>query len=815
MPTSVGLLHRAAVAVMTGLALVLPASGGESILTAEREEAAFRELRSLIETNSTETAHWLAGVYAGIAERGGSLKHATEWRAAATEIYQARQYQDGVHNMRYRARSAATIGANDLAIKLYLGAVQLDEDGNNRASDARQAAVLAARAGDYTRAAQLFDLVEKHGMEWVKELGKKRAAQLRDFEQKKDDPQAVLDFVRGFWIGDSPGEGIYYEDAIRMLRALLAPPSKLPDKVREEVMHLMEDYLRKSGDQSALDEWMRQALLDVRGSPAKRAEVLFRMGFDLYQRGRLEEALQHFRQVAEVPGAKSWPEAVFNAGFILKQQGRPEEAIRTFARLLSTNVNNQAESGDIMSPFKNYQCRACTETAHCHESLHDFKSARKFAQFAGAKYHYDTWCGTCARGHADEMKQWTEMLDVLANLESTDARVIAAAAGKLLAAGNSHARRVLVQCGASAIDAAVKVSRSEERKSRLAAIATLEEIGANATSAGPRLVEMLKDEDEGVAAQAAKALGSMGPKGRVAVPALIAALGDPRKVVRVNAMQSMRDLKIDREHVPLMLAALQSDNKTQAEAANDLLDKVGNLGADAVPELLRIAAQNPDRPNDGIQRTLIIIGEPALMPVAMALREFLKRPAEQQGRWELLFLHNTLRCLAPSATNRINELAALVKQQADTRVTGFQEALSASGPAALPALTDMLCSTSSTVRCNAAYCVFQMGAVALPLEPVLIERARAAENDEMRLVMMALARIGTRSRESVELFVKGLDNEDGIIARDSAQALGQLGHEVDEARPGLRKMIGHPDWGVKRSAEEALARMDMLARIKQ
>ena len=681
MPRSIGLLHSAIVMGISGLSFILPASGGESTLTAEREEPAFRELKLLIKTNATRSAHWLVGVYAGIAENGGSLKHAAQWRAAAAETCQALQYRDGTPNMRCRARAAAAIGAHELAIELYLAAMELERDGNSRANDARQAAVLAVRARDYARAAQLFDLVEKHGITWVKELGKKRAAQLRAFAPKKDDPQATLDFVRGFWIGNSPGEGIYYEDAIRMLAPLLAPPSKLPEKTRDEVRQLIEDYLRKNGSQSALDEWMRQALLDAGGSPEKKAELLFRMGMDLYQQGDHGEALQYFQQAA-VPGASSWPEAIFNSGCILQQQGRPEEAILAFAKLLGTNVNNRAESGDIMSPFKNYQHRACVETAHCYESIRDFRNALEYARLAGSKYPYQTWCDTGAQSHGDDMNQWYAMLDVLANLEATDDSTVAAAAGKLLAAGNSHAGRILMQCGTSAVDAVVRVSRSSEPERRLAAIATLEGIGTNATSAAPRLVELLKDEDGGVAAQAAKALRAMGPGGRVAVPALVAALGDSREAVRVNAMQSLCDLKIERQHVPLMLAAIQSDNKRQAEAAVSLLGRVGSLGADAVPELLKIASRNSGWQKGGVAGALTVIGEPALMPVALALREFLRRPAQQQDREQLLFLHNTLRVLAPLATNRVNELAALVMEQPDTEVTGFQEALSASGPAA-------------------------------------------------------------------------------------------------------------------------------------
>ena len=63
---------------------------------------------------------------------------------------------------------------------------------------------------------------------------------------------------------------------------------------------------------------------------------------------------------------------------------------------------------------------------------------------------------------------------------------------------------------------------------REAAASSLGKMGADASAAVPRLVELLQDEAEVVRISAAVAIGQLGPGAKAAVPALIKAIQDPK-----------------------------------------------------------------------------------------------------------------------------------------------------------------------------------------------------------------------------------------------------------------------------------------------
>jgi len=801
-------------AVAAVLCLAPPVLGGESILTPENEEGAFRELPGLLEGHHANAAYWIASIYRDMADKGAQLEHAAEWRAVASELYDANQYrrEKDEHYFLYRARAAAAVGANKVAIKSYVAALGKTDDNSDKARYARYAAVCAMRMDDYERAIELFGLTEKHGMTWAKELGKKRADQLREYIKTKNTAESRIKLAREFWIGDSPGEGLYYKDAIAAVKPLLAPPWQLDDTTRQEVMQLIEHWLSKSDDPAALKAWRAKTMSAADTSPEKKAEVLFRTGVGLHKAGKLDEALKHFRQTAEHPKVRSWPEAVFNSGYVLMQQKRWKEAIAEFDRLLKATVNNKAEGDNIMSPYRNYQHRACNRTSLCYESLRDFKNALKYTRLANSTYRFESWCGTCARSDADSAMQRLAMLEALTKLESMDPPVIAAAAGKFLGAGNEHAKRVVVQLGAAAVPEIVKTLRSEKRDTRLMAVDALGKIGPEAADAIPRLIELLKDKDDAVAGEAARVLRRMGPKGRLAIPALIRTLGDERGAW-ANAKQSIRELGINPDQLPLLLDAVASENHQEARAAADLMDDVDGLGAESVPLLFEFAHKNPGRA-DRVHGALVKIGEPAVMPMANALRKYVRLPDEERKRDPYLFLCNGLRLLAPHATNHIDEIAAMLVEMQGHPTTGFRETLASMGEPAVPKLVELLGSPKAGLRNEAARALRYMGSRGRSATPKLVECARAAKNEyERRLMHDALLAMGARSRAAVKLFVEGVGDRDALVARDCARALGNLGHVVPAARPGLQKLTGHSHWETKRAAEATLHRMSVLARI--
>ena len=79
-------------------------------------------------------------------------------------------------------------------------------------------------------------------------------------------------------------------------------------------------------------------------------------------------------------------------------------------------------------------------------------------------------------------------------------------------------------------------------------------LGRCGHSAVPGLIRALKDKDDGVRAEAACALGKIGPEALDAVPALVAALGDSSEDVRAYTTQSLGQIGCDS---PEVISALE------------------------------------------------------------------------------------------------------------------------------------------------------------------------------------------------------------------------------------------------------------------
>jgi hypothetical protein len=87
-----------------------------------------------------------------------------------------------------------------------------------------------------------------------------------------------------------------------------------------------------------------------------------------------------------------------------------------------------------------------------------------------------------------------------------------------------------------------------------------------------------------------------------------------------------------------------------------------------------------------------------------------------------------------------------------------------------PVLRDSLANPSDESRQDAAYVVREIGAAALPLEPLLIKRMEVESNRTVRLYLYAAARsIGAKSEKMLALFkarFAALDKQPDVRAHD-------------------------------------------------
>lgn len=119
---------------------------------------------------------------------------------------------------------------------------------------------------------------------------------------------------------------------------------------------------------------------------------------------------------------------------------------------------------------------------------------------------------------------------------------------------------------------------------RRAALLALAAIQTDRHALAARLVEVLEDTEWEVRREAAAALGKLGPDGKVGVPKLFHMLASDED--RDFARGALRDIDAAPvEAVPLFMAALDSEDRTEAFYAIFLLGKVGPAAAEALPKL--------------------------------------------------------------------------------------------------------------------------------------------------------------------------------------------------------------------------------------
>ena len=174
---------------------------------------------------------------------------------------------------------------------------------------------------------------------------------------------------------------------------------------------------------------------------------------------------------------------------------------------------------------------------------------------------------------------------------------------------------------------------------RANAALALREIGPEAKDAVPALIQALQDQDKYVRRDAAGALGKIGTPGAIKVakdryraivtlgwigskdevPALIEALQNEDKDVRVNAAVTLREI-VSEDAVPALIQALQGQDEWVRVNAAWALGEIGESAKDAVPALLQaLQGQNKDVRKD-VARALGNIGKDAMPALIQTLK---------------------------------------------------------------------------------------------------------------------------------------------------------------------------------------------------
>jgi len=278
-----------------------------------------------------------------------------------------------------------------------------------------------------------------------------------------------------------------------------------------------------------------------------------------------------------------------------------------------------------------------------------------------------------------------------------------------------------------------------------------------------------------VRANAAQALGLLGDQAEQAVPALVAALGDPESRVAAQAHDALR--LIGAAAAPELGHALDSTAQSTAvrESVAGVLQDLGRAAEPAGPALTRAL----NDPSTGVRSLAArALGNFEFTPAIPALTEKLRDP-EPRVR------ENAAAALAhfgPRARSAVVELTAALRDRDESVRVNAANALGKIGPAAATAV----------------------GALIRNLEdPVPLVRASSA---------LALGRIGPLADRAVPVLMDGLEDADSLTRSNCATALGKIGPQARQAVPALARALGNLTLGEKICAAEALGRIGPGAR---
>jgi HEAT repeat protein len=145
------------------------------------------------------------------------------------------------------------------------------------------------------------------------------------------------------------------------------------------------------------------------------------------------------------------------------------------------------------------------------------------------------------------------------------------------------ALRTLVQCGPAGVAALTGALKDADEVVRGESARALGGMGTDAAAAVPALIETLKDPDRSVRREAVHALGRIGGDTQTSVPAIVALLKDPWAVNRGEAAIALQRLGPQaRAAVPALMANLNDEN---LDASREAAKALVHIGPAAVPAL--------------------------------------------------------------------------------------------------------------------------------------------------------------------------------------------------------------------------------------
>jgi HEAT repeat protein len=330
------------------------------------------------------------------------------------------------------------------------------------------------------------------------------------------------------------------------------------------------------------------------------------------------------------------------------------------------------------------------------------------------------------------------------------------------------------------IDALRDDLESDRANTRFQALVRIQDLGPKAAAATPELVELLSHEHEPTRLEAAVALSKVG---KAAVPHLKKLLGDAysekrRYVILVVISWLGPDAS---ELAPQVIDVLADAKGTDLRKAAQVLDRLVPP-RESIPALVKLLGHNSPDPRASATKAIARLGADAVPPLLTVLAD-----NNLAGRVEAA---RALGLIGPAAKEAIEPLkkrlmAAGDKESELAKAAG--QALGNIGPAAVPALSEALRAPHEQGRKHA---VEALGKIGGPAVQVLMAAARANDADLRREAVVQLARLGGTDARVVPVVANALQDEDSQVRVRAIIGLKTMGKAALPAAPALVAALG-------------------------
>ena len=332
-------------------------------------------------------------------------------------------------------------------------------------------------------------------------------------------------------------------------------------------------------------------------------------------------------------------------------------------------------------------------------------------------------------------------------------------------------------------------------------------IGPMAAPAVPDLIALLADEDEAVRCHAAESLGKVGGPTEGVIGALEGVLVDISEAVRKAAAHTLGSLGHKAASaVPALLPLLQDREESVRLAAAEAVGRIGTLNGDATPTLVEGLAHRDNVVRAETAEALGTIGvsaaeaTPALVNALTDANDRVRaKAAEALGKIGEAAAEDAVPSLVRALHDRDNWVSAMAA-----------EALGEMGESAddaVPALTRSLGHMNPQVRGNAAEALGKMGAVAVSAAPALVKTAGDEDAGVRASAIQALGAIDAGSADADRVLLAALEDAAPNVRAAAADAWSKRGKAGDEVVAALLRALGDPADPVKVEAAKALPRL--------